>query len=489
MANRRRWRLDEHDLRRELTRRQVVKGMLAAAGATAAATGLGGWVTQGPARAAGLILPPGTRPNPNLPEGVDTLPQIEHIVIYMQENKSYDQYFGTLPRGDGFTMGPNGPTNWNPDLANNPVTVFHQADTCDTISGDHGWNAEHIAVNGGAMDGFIRGNHGDTRVMGYYDETNLPFYRGLAMTFPICDRWFCSMRGPTHPNRRFLQAGTSAGIVQTSIPEVLATPTAPNGTIWDRLDAHGITWADYAIDAWDIMLFPTTDLNGFGAATADNRKYFADFLSDCYHGTLPQVSIIGPGMQDQYDEGSRDVRNGEAYSYSIITAVLGSPQWDRTAIFFTYDENGGGYDHVPPPPSVAPDAIPPRITVPPDQPGDFSELGPRVPGFVISPWARKDYVSHVVHDHTSILKFIETKWNLGAMTYRDANADDLLDAFDFSAPAFLDPPILPAPGLPPDGSPCQPQPRPAVNPFPAPRPATTTTTAPTVPVVTPAFTG
>ncbi len=462
--------------RTEVSRRRMLQGMLATAGVAAAGAGVSTWLAQSPARAAGLILPPGTRPDPSKPEGVDTLPEIEHIVIYMQENHSYDQYFGMLGRGDGFTLGPGGvPINSNPDLQGQPYAVYHAESTCDpVISGDHSWNAEHISFNHGAMDGFIRASN-SPNIMGYYDETNLPFYYGLAKTFPICDRWFCSVMGPTHPNRRFLQAGTSVGIVQTSATEVLATPNAPNGTIWDRLDDHGITWKDYAIDIGDIFLFPTSDLKAFAAKTLDNRKHFPDFLADCLADTLPQVCILSPGIHDQYDEGSRDVQNGEAYSSSIINAVLASPAWRKTAMFFCYDENGGGYDHVPPPAAVAPDNIAPRITVPPDEPGDFAQYGIRVPGFVISPFAKRDYVSHVLHDHTSILKFIETKFNLGALTYRDANADNLLDSFDFAKPGFLDPPILPAPGLPATGSVCQPQPLPPTNPG----PTTTTTTSTT----------
>ena len=468
---------EEHRWRMEISRRRVLQGMLATAGAAAVGSGVSSWLTQGPARAAGAILPPGTRPDPSKPEGVDTLPQIEHIVIYMQENQSYDHYFGTLGKGDGFTLGPDGkPTNSNPDADGNPVTAFHQALTCDPISGDHSWNGTHQEWNGGAMDGFVKAS--GSNVMGYYDQTNLPFYRGLAETFPLCDRWFSSMLGPTYPNRRFLQAATSIGIVATDIDEVLATPIAPNGTIWDRLLDHGISWTDYGIDIWDIFLFPD---GPFLDRTAPNRKYYADFLADCAAGTLPQVSILAPGAHDQYDEGSRDVQNGEAYSAAIINSIMNSPNWPTTAILFTWDEHGGGYDHVPPPAAVAPDDIAPRITVPPDQPGDFAQYGIRVPGVVISPYARPGYVSSVVHDHTSILKFIETKFNLGAMTYRDANADNLFDCFDFSIPRFLEPPTLPEPGLPVAGSACQPQPRPATNPRNPPTTTTTTAPAPTTP--------
>ncbi len=459
---------DESSRRATFSRRRVLQSALIVAAAAATATGLDACTTQKVAREKKIILPPGTRPHPGKPEGIDMLPAVEHIVIYMQENHSFDSYYGVLGRGDGFRLGKEGrPTNWNPDLQGNPVKVFHQQDTCNPITGDHSWNGEHIAWNHGKLDSFVRANNGSTNIMGYYDGSQIPFYYGLARTFPLCDRWFSSVMGPTHPNRRYLQAATSAGMVVTSVAEVLEYPTAPNGTIWDRLDAHGISWKDYQIDIGDIFLWPGSNPAAFLAKTAGNRAFYPkDFLADCRNGTLPQVSIISPGTQDQYDEGSRDVQNGEAYSYSIINAVMASPNWDKTVLFFTYDESGGCYDHVPPPPAVAPDDIPPRITVPPDQPGTFAQYGIRVPGFVISPFAKKDYVSHVVHDHTSILKFLETKFNLGAMTYRDANADDLLDTLDLSRPGFREPPVLPAPGLPAGGSACEPQPRPPLNPLP-----------------------
>jgi hypothetical protein len=139
-----------------------------------------------------------------------------------------------------------------------------------------------------------------------------------------------------------------------------------------------------------------------------------------------------------------DITVGESFAASVINAVMESPAWPKTVLIWCYDEHGGYYDHVAPPPAVRPDAIAPQLA-PGDAPGDFDRYGFRVPAAVVSPFARPNYVSHVVHDHTSILKLVESKWNLPAMTFRDANASDLLDCLDLRKQAFLVPPKLPAP--------------------------------------------
>ena len=168
------------------------------------------------------------------------------------------------------------------------------------------------------------------------------------------------------------------------------------------------------------------------------------FLTDAAAGQLPQFSLVDP--YTNYSEEDGDISIGEAFAARIIGAVLASPNWSRTAMFLVYDEHGGWFDHVPPQPRVRPDNVPPEITVPPDQPGGYDQTGFRVPCVVISPFARRDFVSHVVHDHTSLLKFMETKWNLPAMTYRDANATNMFEFFDFHGPpAFAEPPSLAAP--------------------------------------------
>jgi phospholipase C len=233
--------------------------------------------------------------------------------------------------------------------------------------------------------------------------------------------------------------------------KALALPHPAGGTIWDKLNAHGISWLDYAWDLPDIALFPKTL-----SANTDKLRTFQQFLGDCGRGTLPAVSIVSPGATAYSEENPSDIQLGEAYSASVINAVMQSPAWPKTVLLFMYDEHGGYYDHVAPPAAIPPDDIAPAVEPTPGVPAAWNQYGLRVPAFVISPFAKCNYLSHVVHDHTSVLRFIETKFNLGALTRRDANADDLLDCLDFRRPTFLEPPTLAAPGLPATGSSCQP---------------------------------
>jgi phospholipase C len=440
-----------------LSRRSVIKGLgVLAAGAAFAACTPGGTpasraLVKPPTRRARLmssttnvVRKPGSRPNPKLPAGTDTLPQIEHIVVLMMENHSYDDHFGMLRRGDGFKLGRDGlPIDANPYTPGNLLKAFHMPSTCQL----HGkpsqaWDVSHTAYDNGRNDGFVTGS--GPVAMGYWDSTDIPFYYGLAQTFPVADRWFCSVMAQTYPNRRFLIAGTAAGIVSTSTASLVAPPP-PNGTIFDRLDAHGITWRDYYTDVPAVAVIPSVLKN-----RTHNLAKASQFITDAAAGTLPAVSFVDPNFGHQSEEDPQDIRQGERFAAAIIDAAMHGPGWGKTLLIWTYDEHGGYYDHVAPPAAIEPDNIPPEIHVPPDLPGAYNRYGFRVPSVIVSPYARANYVSHVVHDHTSILKLIETKWNLPALTFRDANADNLLDSLDFTAkPAFMHPPTLPAPGLPP----------------------------------------
>jgi phospholipase C len=278
--------------------------------------------------------------------------------------------------------------------------------------------------------------------MGYFTPEDIPFYAGLARTYPLCDRWFSSVLAQTYPNRRFLMAGTAAGIIDTKI-ESIAAPPPPNGVIMERLEANHVSWLNYFTDLPTTFLFPA-----FMAKRADKRALIDRFYTDAAAGTLPGVSFVDPGFNtDESEENPADIRVGERFAAKVVHAVTTGKAWDKTLLIWLYDEHGGYYDHVVPPAAIAPDTIKPRLPAG-SLPGGYDRYGFRVPAAIISPYARPKYVSHVVHDHTSVMKLIETKWNLPALTFRDANADNLLDAIDLtSPPAFAEPPALPEPAL------------------------------------------
>jgi phospholipase C len=170
-------------------------------------------------------------------------------------------------------------------------------------------------------------------------------------------------------------------------------------------------------------------------------RTFDRFLPDVAAGRLPQFTFIDPSYSTTSEENPQDIQVGERFVAQVVDALMKARTWKRTVLFLTYDEHGGYYDHVPPPAAVPPDTVQP-ILGPGDTPGAFDRYGFRVPTIVISPWAKPRYVSRVVHDHTSITAFVERKWNLPAMTYRDANAHPMTNYFDFRTPAFLEPPKL-----------------------------------------------
>ena len=307
------------------------------------------------------------------------------------------------------------------------------------------WNASHIAYDDGRNDGFVKAS--GRVAMGYWTPDDLPFYAALAKTFPLCDRWFSSCLSQTYPNRRFLVAGTAAGLVANG---AIAAPSPAGGLIFDHLDAHGISWKNYYSNLPTAGLFLSALQDPGHVVKID--QYFVDAAA----GTLPGFSIVDPDFEEQSEENPQDIHVGEQFASRVIRAAMDGPAWAKTVLIWCYDEHGGYYDHVPPPAAIAPDDIPPDIQVPPDEPGGYDRYGFRVPAVVVSPYARRNYVSRVVHDHTSILKLVETKWNLPALTYRDANADDLLDCLDFTRkPAFLKPPVLPDAPATADGAACR----------------------------------
>jgi phospholipase C len=452
-----------------LTRREVLRygGSMGVA--------LGGMSSAGAlwraAAAAGAVLrTPDSLPDPGRAAGTATVAlPFDHIVVVMMENHSFDNLLGALahsgqPKAQGLRFSTAGVAlNSNPG-PNGPVRSWPIPTTAQPPTQSQSWNATHEEMDGGRMDGFAR--QGLAGGMGYWTEDVLPFPYSLARTFCVANRWFGSAPSQTYPNRRFLMAGTAYGNISTSL-ESLKDPPPPNGTIWDRLHAYGISWTNYFTD------LPSTGIvNGTIERYPQNIAPIARFFADCAAGSLPSVSLVDPefGVVGEVgsglaklpalapiaeklqttggdEENPQDMAYGEYWAYKAVNAVLSSPAWPRTLLIYTYDEHGGYYDHVQPPAAIAPDSIPPKLG-PGDAPGGYDIYGPRVPAIVVSPYAKPNSVTNVVHDHTSVLATIEAKWNLPALTYRDANAKTVMDFLNVSQAAFLKPPTIAEPPAP-----------------------------------------
>jgi phospholipase C len=285
-------------------------------------------------------------------------------------------------------------------------------------------------VDAGKMDGFVlnAANTTDTDghfVMDYYDEEDLPFYYWLARSYAISDRHFAPTVSGTFANRAFFLFGTNAGVVDTGI--VFPPPNTPS--LFQLLMNAGFTWGAYS----DGSPF-SGDLDWKSNDPGVHRMQ--DLYDALDAGTLPNVAFVD-GIEDVDDDHpTADLQLGEARVRTIYDHAVASPEWQRLAILWTYDEGGAFADHVPPPRGCLP--LPSR--------SPLTDLGPRIPLVAISPWARRGYASHVVHDHTAITRFIEALFDLPALTARDANSDALLDLFDFSCGRDLSLPEPPSVG-------------------------------------------
>jgi phospholipase C len=442
----------------------------------------------------------------------------------MMENHSYDNYLGMLPgRGEGFPLGADGrPEISNPDTAGDPVRAHHLSSTVQRPQvPSQSWHATHHQWGEGKHQGFVTSTQvvvaaagdvdaaecqgaGAAAGMGYWSADDLPFYYGLARTFPLADHWFSSCLGPTFPNRRFLVAGTAHGLIDDAPSDLLDSP--PAGTIFDRLSGHGISWANYhsvAADQHKLRRYVrhkrkmarrrllsagrpipavtggvqkdiqfTADVFPVGLGRYMRHIHSTDqFFTDADNGTLPAFSIVDPDFDAYSEENPQDIRKGESFAAEVINRVMHGKGWPGTVLIWVYDEHGGYYDHVAPPPAVPPDDVEGRsLTGSPSRlqaalrlvfpekvkvagnldagPHRYDRYGFRVPAVVVSPYARPDYVCSEVLDHTSVLKLVEQKWNLPPLTARDAAAVSPLSALDLTGPpAFLEPPSLPKPAL------------------------------------------
>jgi phospholipase C len=388
-----------------------------------------------------------------LPAANGTINDVQHVVIFVQENRSFDHYFGSLKGVRGFSD-PNilifqdGTTDLHqPQNGGGYVLPFHLTNHC-VVDLDHSWGGTHYAWNAGKWDQWVP-NKGTT-TMAYHTRADLAYYYALADAYTICDANHCSVMGPTNPNRLYLWTGmvdpngTGGGPVTDNSEPGFSWTTYP-----ERLQNAGVSWKIYQQSdnfddnalAWFVQYrnaSPGNPLYGRGIVTVSD--IVAAFQSDVTNSTLPRVSwIIAPTDLSEHPSASPD--SGAVLTKRLLDALASNPTiYNSTVFILAYDENDGFFDHVPAP-------VPP-----PGTPDEFVNglpigLGVRVPMILVSPWSRGGFVCSQVFDHSSIIRFLET-WtgvpepNISA--WRRALCGDLTSAFNF-ANLNTDYPSLPAP--------------------------------------------
>jgi phospholipase C len=301
------------------------------------------------------------------------------------------------------------------------------------------WNNSHLQWDHGRNDGFVITTNSNVP-MSYLTREQMPVTYAIAENYAVSDRNFCSLMGQTLPNRRFYFSGTSSGYCNDTDTSILVD--AANGTIFDRLDDANVSWNLYTDGTPTPDYFPS-----FRSVEQLKCGTLSEFHGLAAAGKLPTVTYVEANGNWESEENPQDIAYGENFLANVVNAVQSSPQWPNIALFVTYDEHGGYFDHVPPAPAVEPDGIQPILgsSTGATYKAAFNRTGFRVPHTIVSPWAKTGYVSHKITDHTSALAFIETQWNLGPMTKRDAAAWDYTDQFDFSAPSHETPVKMPKP--------------------------------------------
>jgi phospholipase C len=354
---------------------------------------------------------------------------IRHLVVMMQGDRTFDNYFGTYPGADGLPV----------DTCQ-ALVVTEPRNGCVAPFAAHGKSIATLAAgnevinrqfHAGRMDAFVaaftsQGRDG-TPAMGYYDRRDLPFSWAAADNYVLFDRFFASAFHGTRANRSYWVAAAP--------PPANATPTSGYGsmpTIFDRLQAAGVSWKFY-VQNYDpkqtyrmatatqpvaqTVRVPLLNIPRFldDPVLARHIVDLSQYDKDLVAGTLPAVSYIASSGASE--RSARSIPSGQRFARDVTTQLMLSRSWSSSALVLTYDGSGGWYDHVKPP-SVA-----------------GQQLGFRVPTLLISPYARPGYVDHTTLDHTSMLKFIEQNWSVAPLTARDRAATGIADAFDFSAGA------------------------------------------------------
>jgi phospholipase C len=414
---------------------------------------------------ASSLLPPSVRRALAAHAPPASLGDIKHVVMLMQENRSFDHYFGTLAGVRGFD-------DPNAMRLTSGKSIFHQPDALsdgghlmpfhlDTTQSDaqkipstsHAWGVQHAAWNEGKMDNWLPAHRKADKekgpfVMGYYKRADIPFHFALAEAFTICDAYHCSVMGPTWPNRMYWMTGTidAAGkfggpVIKNKVPKQGAEWT----TYAERLEKAGVSWKVYQqVDNYGCNMLENFSAFRHAPANSPLRLKGAtagpegQFEEDARNDRLPAVSWIIPTAH-QSEHPNYMPAAGAEFIASKIDAIASNPKvWAKTAFILNYDENDGIFDHVAPP-------VPPAGT-----PGEFVEGLPigggfRVPCIIVSPWTAGGWVCSQQFDHTSILQFLEkftkvTEPNISA--WRRKTFGDLTAAFRFADPK-ADPAHLP----------------------------------------------
>ncbi len=375
---------------------------------------------------------------------IATTTPIKHVIYLMQENHSFDNYFGTYPGANGIPVGTCMPSRpRHPELG--CVKPFHIGNRA-VRDLSHSHRTFRREFRHGHMDGFVSAfGGGDPISMGHYDDRDLAFYWNIADRYVLFDRFFTSAAGGSVWNHLYWVTGTPGNWQQDVIP--------PGGfgrlpTIFDRLEAKRIPWKFY-VQNYDptvtfrrrgsgdrgsqIVWVPPLDYDRF----LNNSTLFGkivdleQFYADLAHDRLPAVSYIAPSGASEHPPGS--IQAGERFVRTLLNALMRSRAWNSTAFVWTYDDWGGWYDHV----------RPPRV--------DVMGYGFRAPALLVSAYARRGYIDSTTLDFTSLLKFVEENWGLKPLADRDRRANSIASAFDFAArprAAEFVPPVRAGPAKP-----------------------------------------
>jgi len=413
---------------------------------------------------------------------------VNHVVMLIQENRSFDHYFGQMTAyrtANGYPI--NGSPATIEDESVGSFSNFSQATGANIVPYHSGsvctedltpaWTETHknfdwenpaAASSSSPMDGFVQlavqvsqyaatlginmADQDGHRVMGYFDGNDLNYYYYMASNFAIGDHFFSPVPSYSPAQRGYLFAATSQGYVHDPGPGKLTAKT-----IWQELDSASVSWKIYSEEPdlyTYLQEFAYYNQSGVSAKVVSIDQFFTDAAA----GTLPAVSYIETGLNDglsehtsnfdpanpQQGEPPINVQVGAQYASKIINSVMQGPSWTDSVIFFAHDEGGGFFDHVPPLSVPSPDGIKPVDLTSSDVSGDFTITGSRVPNMVISPFAKKNFVSHTPMDYTAYLRFIETRWGLPTLTARDAAMPDMTEFFDFTNKPWATAPSPPA---------------------------------------------